>query len=210
MANSPHKSVPLLVAGLLLLGTVTAGADEPPAINPFGSRPQGREDAVPGYLELSDGSIHAGRLYLTRDARLRIFYEAQQRFREVPLQAIRQIDCFVQKEWLEKEWRFKENANDQKVYTGRSYPAREYVHTITLHDGRTIRGPLSGIVYVEAEPGAEPERYLLHKRDKGEPDETLGSLLYVRSIHLGDKALDEGRQKAAEKAKKRGQGARRP
>ncbi len=209
MADFLPSPRPLLVAGLLLLGTVAGRADEPAAINPFGPHTQGREDAVPGYLELSDGSIHAGHLYLTRDARLKVFDEAQQRFREVPLQVIQRIDCRVQKEWLEKEWRFKENANDEKVYTGHSYPVREYVHTFTLHDGRTIRGPLSGVVSVEPEPGAEPERFLLHKRDKGEVDEPLNALLYVRSIHLGDEALDEGKQKAAEKAKKKGQRARR-
>ena len=35
-------------------------AEEPPAINPFKTQPAEREDAVPGYVELSDGSIHPG------------------------------------------------------------------------------------------------------------------------------------------------------
>jgi hypothetical protein len=163
--------------------------EEPPAINPFGPRPQQREDALPGSLELSDGTVHPGRLFLTRDHRLKIYDETQQRHREVPLEAIQRIACTVQKEWLEKEWRFKENASDEKVYTGRSYPVREYLHTITLNDGRTIRGPLSGIVYVQGEGSEEPARFLLHKRDKGEVGSTLKALLYVRSIQLGEKKM---------------------
>ena len=91
-----------------------------------------REDAVPGYVELSDGSIHPGMIYLTRDKRLQIYDEKLQRQREVPLQAVKQIDCSVKREWMEKEWRFKETTSDEKIYTGRSYPAREYLHTITL------------------------------------------------------------------------------
>ena len=37
-------------------------ADEPPVINPFGPAPTQREDAVPGYVELSDGKICAGQV----------------------------------------------------------------------------------------------------------------------------------------------------
>src|SRR5262249_21271577 len=77
------------LSSLLLLGTVLivgpARGDEPPAIDPFGPRSHGREDALPGHLELSDGTVRPGKLYLTRDARLRIFDNEQQRFREVPL-----------------------------------------------------------------------------------------------------------------------------
>ena len=70
--------------------------------------------------------------------------------------------------------------------------------------GRTLvfrrgprRHPLGEIVCVRAEPAAEPERYLLHKRDKGDPGTDLKSLVYVRSIQLGAKALEEGKRKAA-------------
>lgn len=67
----------------------------------------------------------------------------------------------------------------------------------TLQNGQKIEGTLSGIVYVRADPAAEPERYLLHKRDKGDPGTDLKSLVYVRSIQLGAKALEEGKCKAA-------------
>jgi hypothetical protein len=132
---------------------------------------------------LSDGSEHAGRIFLTRELRLKILDERSRRFREVPLEAIRRLDCEPRREWVEKEWRFRANASDEKVYTGRTYPARDYVHTITLRDGRTIRGPLSAIVYVDGQDGAV-ERFLLHQRDKGEPGTDLESLRYVRSIRL--------------------------
>ena len=67
----------------------------------------------------------------------------------------------------------------------------------TLQNGQKIEGTLSGIVYVRADPAAEPERYLLHKQDKGDPGTDLKSLVYVRSIQLGAKALEEGKRKAA-------------
>jgi len=192
----------LLGAGLSWAG---AGQDDPPELNPFGpsTKAGAREDSVPGYVELSDGTIRPGRIYLTRDARLKIFDAKTERQREVPLKAIRRLDGTIEREWLEPEWRFKENANDEKVYTGRSYPSREYVHAITLPDGRTLRGPLSALVYVVRETGGEPEKFLLHKRDKGAAGTTLKSMVYVRTIRVGDDALSEGKQKAQTQKSKR-------
>jgi len=188
----------------------SAAAGEPPAIKPFGTPSTEREDAVPGYVELSDGSIHCGQLYLTRDKSLQVMDEKMQRQRDVPLRVVKQIDCQVKKEWLEKEWKFKELAKDEKMYTGRSYPAREYTHTITLNDGRTIEGELSGIIYAQPptykttqrdtyRPQADPQRFLLHKRDKGEMGTELKSLIYVKLVKLGEEALKEGQQKASGK-----------
>ena len=188
------------VLGAITL-VATGRADEPEPANPFGKRAKVREDARPGYVELSDGAVVPGSFFLTREARLRIYDAALQRQRDVPLQAIRKIECSVEKEWLEKEWRFKEAANDEKVYTGRSYPSREYQYTITLSDGRTIKGPLAAIVYVQADADHDAERFLLHKRDKGELDQPLKALLYVRKIELGDEALADGKKRAEEQAK---------
>jgi hypothetical protein len=185
-----------IVGGSFLAGA--ARAEEPPAIDPFGPRAEPREDAVPGYLELSDGTIRPGQIFLTRDHGLKVFDEQQQRQREISLRVIRGIDCVILREWLEKEWRFKANASDEKYYTGRSYPVREYVHIVSLVNGPSIRGPLSAIIYVQAEGADMPERFLLHKRDKGDPGQDLSALVHVRSIHLGEKALQEGKHKAAQ------------
>jgi hypothetical protein len=190
-------TVPLFLG--LLAAAAGAPFQEPPALNPFGppgARPdRRRDDDVPGRLELSSGRVLSGQVFLTRDTRLRIFDEARKQHREIPLRAIRRIDCRVVKEWLEPEWRFKENASDEKVFTGRSYPAREYTHALTLQNGQVIRGGLSGIVYLRAPSADQPERFVLHKRQKGEPGTGLSDLVYVRSIQLGEKAQEEGRRR---------------
>lgn len=195
----------IALACMLARTSGQALSQEPPKLNPFGASTHQPQDAIFGYAELSDGTVLVGKIYLTRDKRLKIYDDQLQRQREVPLRAIRQIESTVKKEWMEKEWRFKEAALDEKVYTGRQYPSREYVHSITLQDGRTITGPLSEIVYVEPiadSPGARPgqaaaRRLLLSKRDKGEVGQSLQSLTYVRLIKLGDEALEEGKRKAA-------------
>jgi hypothetical protein len=220
----------IVVHGCLFIDPGFGIAEEPPAINPF--RPprgqdaeagetqntspwiirQKREDIFPGYVELSDGSVYPGMIYLTRDKRLEIYDNTIKEQREIPLRVVQSVECRVLKEWMEKEWRFKELASNEKYYTGRSYPARWYMHRIRLHDDRTITGILSCIVYVQpleenegAEVGHCPEReakrFLLHKRDKGKIGEDLESLRYVRLVKLGEAALQEGRKKAKAQAK---------
>lgn len=196
---------PIAAAALLCsaLPAALLPAAEPPAVNPFAKRPAERDDAVPGCVELSDGSIHPGMIYLTRDKRLQLYDDKLQRQREIPLSAVKQIDCSVKREWMEREWRFKETTSDEKVYTGRSYPAREYVHTITLQDGRKLTGPLSAIIYVqpkasgpartgEERPQPKAEQFLLNKRNKGSLGQDLKSLIYVKRIKL------EGRSSKSE------------
>jgi len=208
---SLSKSGSLCFACFAFAASPILFAAEPPAINPFRQAPSEREDAVPGYIEFSDGAIRPGLIHLTRDMRLKIYDERLQRQREAPLQAVKQIECNVKREWMEREWRFKETTSDEKVYTGRSYLSREYVHTITLSDGRTITGPLSAIVYVQPQDNVPPspgehreppkaEQYLLNKRYKSDVGQDLKSLVYVKRIKLGKEALEEG--------KKRGRGPR--
>lgn len=196
---------------------VSAGfAADPPALNPFAkpdsSANADRDDAIPGYIEMSDGAIFFGRLYLTRDKRIKIYDAKAQRQREVPLRVIKELQCKVLKEWIEKEWRFKELALDEKVYTGRSYPSRETDYTMTLEDGRTITGSTSGIIFLipgEYDPAktgqsrtdTEPMRFLLHKRDKADFGKTLNDLKYVKTVKLGEEALKEGITKSAAKRK---------
>lgn len=201
-------------------GVIQAG-EEPAALNPFGAVRQDRDDAVPGYLELSDGRIFVGNIYMTRDKRLKMEDssrrigggdrapddQSEKRQREIPLRVVREIEAKTEKEWIEKEWRFKELALDEKYYTGRTYPARMYVHTVTLKDGRKITAPVAEIFYVKpfrelssgprSEEDNEPIRFMIHKRDKGEPGTTLKALTYVKRIKLGEDAVEEGKKRAA-------------
>jgi hypothetical protein len=210
-----ERSAAVLAFAVMLGTRPPACADDPP--NPFGKTTSERTDAIPGWLELSDGTAVRGKIYLTRGQGLRIFDQEQERVREIPLAAATEICVSVDKEWIEKEWRFKENASDAKLYTGRTYPARLYRHEIKLKRGGSINGALAGIVYVEPDPptaadpspakgrkasskrqvtppkidGAEQpkrQRLFLHKRDKGEFGQTLEQLVYVKRIVLSGEA----------------------
>jgi hypothetical protein len=215
----------ILIASAL---TSSRGTDDPP--NPFGESKTERPAAVFGAIRLSNGALTRGKIYLTRGQALRIYDPAREEHRDIPLKSVREIRGLVEKEWMEPEWRFKENASDEKVLTGRKYPARIYTHEVVLKRGGSIKGSLSAAVYIEpdeekadpAEKTAEtkeadesravkPVRYLLHKRDKGEPGQTLRDLVYVERIVLGEEArkLSPGRMDE-EKRKRRPKNAERP
>jgi hypothetical protein len=96
------------------------------------------------------------------------------------------------------------------MYTGKSYPARTYQHTLTLRDGRTLTGEVAEIFYVQpladASSGplgdaskADARRFMINKRNKGENGKDLKSLKYVKVIKLGKEAYEEGLAKASGK-----------
>lgn len=191
---------------------MTLQADEPPALaNPLSRRENSdvREDTMPGYVEMSNGEVFPGLLYITRDKRLEIYDVELKRQRTIPIHKIAKIECNVEKEWMEEIWRFKELASDEKLYTGKFYPCRVFTYTLTFDDGRTLEGPMSGLIYVqpleEGEdvsvghvPERDSKRLYFNKRQSEKTDvgKKLEDIHYTKLVKIGDEALAEGIQKA--------------
>ena len=73
--------------------------------------------------------------------------------------------------------------------------AREYSHTITLHDGRTITGPVSALVYLKTDghdnrPQHSRQTIDPSQADKGGVGEELKSLVYVKRITFGKSSAE--------------------
>ena len=166
------------------------GGEEP--VNPFAAGEESgvRKDAVPGYVELSSGAKVPGRLYTTRAKRVKIFNREKELYEYVPVPAVRKIETVIEWERMEKEWRFKEAGSPEKVYTGRSYPARKFAYRLTLLGGHTITGHILGQPLYLAREG-KTDRFVLHDRQKGPLDTTLEDLVYIKSVTLGRDAYEE-------------------
>jgi len=137
-------------------------------------------DSVPGYLLLSNGDRVEGHVHLTRDAVLKFTDPDTKKLLRIRLDELTHIEQKPIVERMEKEWRWLENANDQKVYTGREYPMRKLRTILHLKTGRTLQGVLTALLYVSNENGRQ--RFVLHKRQKGKPGEKLSDLLYVKLV----------------------------
>ena len=167
----------------------TQPAERPP--NPFGNRTLQRKDAVPGYIELSDGTLAVGRIYTTRDKPLRLYDERLKRFLPIPLRSLKRITGHLEWAREEPQWRWKEMGSDDRVYTGRSYPVLKVYYTLTLLDGREFTGHCQ-VQPLYVADGRKRRRFLLWQRHKGEVGQTLADLRYVKAVHFGEEALKRG------------------
>lgn len=134
----------------------------------------------PGTITLSDGRVIEGTIATTRDKPLRLWDEAAGKYHDIPLALVRSLVATVTWERDEREWQFKESGSDIKVYTGRTYPARETAYVVTLVNGQQLRGTVTLPLTVTSDAGSS--RHFLHKRAKGEPGQTLKDLVYVRRV----------------------------
>jgi len=161
-----------------------AGSAEDEPVAPIAKAAPGRKEHF-AEIVFSDGKKLRGMLFLRGSGKVKIFDKEQSLFREFPLKFIRRMDTIVIKEVEEKHWRWLEAANDEKVYTGRTYWWRRYDVKLTLVNGKTVTGSVRGPVYMRVE--RKVRRFILHDRDKGKLDEPLEKLIYVKSIDLAPK-----------------------
>jgi len=203
--GGPAQAKPAVV-GPSDITFVDNDADQParagkPAANPFGA--QGgvaRKDAVPGYVELSTGLKVPGWIYTTRAARIKIYNLRREVYEYVPVPALKRIETTVQWERMDKEWRFKEAGNPEKIYSGREYPVRKVAYTLTLRNDHKIYGHILGApLYVDH--NGKVERFILHDRDKGPVGSPLADLKYIKRVEFGPEAYNLAVEEFKEKSK---------
>jgi hypothetical protein len=57
-------------------------------------------------------------------------------------------------------------------------------YLLTLTDGTTVTGGVADPIYLDNADGHKI--FILHKRDKGDPGQTLGQLIYVKQLKFTD------------------------
>ena len=115
------------------------------------------------------------------------FVGAGEAYEYVPVPALTSMEGTVEWERMDKEWRFKEAGHPEKVYSGRKHLVRSPAWTLTLRNGRPIRGHVLGQpLYVEHHGKAE--RFILHQHDKGAVVQRLADLVYIRRVEFGPEA----------------------
>ena len=100
-------------------------ADKPTdhAENPLSSKNQPpRPDAVPGVIEMSNGTQAPGWLYTTRDKPWVVFDPNTDRWRQIPFITVLSINAVVTEEKYVLQWRWKAMGVPEKVFTGRKFP----------------------------------------------------------------------------------------
>jgi sRNA-binding regulator protein Hfq len=176
------KASRVLLSFAVLAFVPIATAQERKPLNPFTPANAVRDDSRPGKVILSNGEELTGHVYTTRDKRFRIFDIKDKSRHDIPLAAISTIEVTAEKEVMEKDWRWKEEGSDVKLYTGKEYPWKKYVMTVTLLDGEKITGHLTGLVYIQTDK--EVRKFELHDRDKGETGQKLKDIVHIKKVEL--------------------------
>jgi hypothetical protein len=140
---------------------------------------------APATVQLSDGTTVEGQVYIPRDKILIMREDKPNTNVRVPEMA--RYDSRVEKQSMEEEWVFKESGLDDKIFTGKHYPVRHYLGTATFHDGSQITGHIMpATLFVKTPEGRD--KFILKRKEEGEPGQTLDDLVYVQSIVFHDTA----------------------
>ena len=134
-------------------------------------------------IVLSDGATLAGLTWTTPGKPVRLWDDVKKQYVDLSLEMIASMEADIVWERDEAEWRFKTSGSDEKLYTGKTYPARETQYKVTLTNGDTLTGGIVAPIYVKQADGAT-KQFVLNKRAKGEVGQTLKELVYVRSIRV--------------------------
>ncbi len=157
-----------------------------PVVADVESKPTGNvvpSDARQAKITLASGATVAGKVYLTRGKRLRVWDPRQRRYRDFSISQLSRIEVRVTRERIEKEWRFKEEGSDEKVFTGRTYTRLDFDLRLTLAHGRRLDFKIAKgtPVYMET-PQGKRRRFLIQPFMKGEVGQQRSQLVYPKEI----------------------------
>ena len=177
----------VIAVSILLFMASGLKAEEPKPVSPFAPNVQAppRADARPGTASLSDGKTFSGLVMFTRGRKLEVYEDARQKWHAFALEDIARLDNELQKESTEREWRFKEGGNDEKVYTGRVFVDHKYRLHVTLADGKKITGHVRGSVFYVQPKGGEPKRFFLRHDYRSSFGGKASEIVYLTSLVLG-------------------------
>ena len=203
MANRtafPVRQIRLVTVSVLLsffLAAALCAQDAPDKVPPVFERTK-EQFSLDAVINTSDGKSYTGTITGTLGKEMTIFNRQEKRYVDFALSGVARIDVQIEEEREEKEWSWKESGSDEKVYTGKTYPVRKYVTTLTLAEDKKIVGDLSGPIYFTAPDGKE-QFFVLRKTQKGDEGQKPSDLIYVKSIVIGDKGDPSPPEAAAEK-----------
>ena len=185
-------------ASCLLVSSTLFAGEETPAL-PFG-QPKPREARWGSILLLGGPEKEetlTGKISFTQGKALQIHDVEKKNVVEVKPSDVAAIDAVIEKESIEDEWTWKEMGNDEKIKTGRTYPDRMYLFTVTLKDAppaspdavqspKKIQGHIVGAPLYVTPADGRTRRVILRTHQRGDFGSKLEDLIYVAKVAFHD------------------------
>ncbi len=128
------------LAGALLAGALGAAGEDGSPPSPFATETKARSER-PARVVLSTGARLGEAMVEARsDLQVLVFPKGGNQRIELPFADVVRLEQSVAEEGMQREWRWKEGGTNEKLYTGRTYPWRSYSVTLTIRDGRVLKG----------------------------------------------------------------------
>ena len=144
----------------------------------------------PGSISFSDGTSLEGDISLTPGYTLTLHDGKNPH--SIPMESVREIRFAPEREERVKAWRFKEAGQAIKQEWGEPYPVRQLEATVLLHEGEKWTGHLHTLPLYVTATGVTQKVVILAKQ-RGQPGETLESLVYPLSVRFDDAAAASNR-----------------
>jgi hypothetical protein len=138
-------------------------------------------------VTLSTGERAEGAFALTAGRKLELFDPRRSKRLAIDPKEIARVAVSVEEEKLAQGWMFLEESRHDKVKLPYKYPLRALRTDVTLTTGETLGGHATCVFYLETEEASR--RFLLVANQKGEKDQSLEDLAYVKEVVLPNRPV---------------------
>lgn len=131
-------------------------------------------------IEMSDGKMLSGELAILGSRPLTMIPAGSSYERKILLDDIISISQIIEKQEMNKPWKYKEDGKVDKIYFEGTYPFMNFGTEVLLTSGQIARGHIISLPF--RFKGEGPKKIFLNKQEKGEVGQTMSDLIYPVKI----------------------------
>ncbi len=131
-------------------------------------------------IEMSDGKMLNGELALLGSRPLTMIPTDSSYERKILLEDIISISQVIEKQEMNKPWKYQEDGKVDKIYFEGTYPFMNFTTEVLLTNGQCVRGHIISLPF--RFKGKGPKKIFLNKQEKGEVGQTMSDIVYPVKI----------------------------
>ncbi len=131
-------------------------------------------------IAMSDGKMLSGELAILGSRPLTMIPAGSSYERKILLEDVISISQIIEKQEMNKPWKYKEDGKVDKIYFDGTYPFMNLGTEVLLTNGQLVRGHIISLPF--RFKGEGPKKIFLNKQEKGEVGQTMSDIIYPVKI----------------------------